>query len=70
MGNLTIEKRSKRQRRWGLETEFPLKDCDGLIIISERRRMTDRRLSNTSFEERLVMFSGLPQLDPDLSRFE
>jgi hypothetical protein len=65
MGNATIEKRSRGQRRWGLDTEFPLRDSSGLIVITNRRRMSDRRLCNTSFEERLLMFSGLPQQDPD-----
>ena len=60
-----LEKRSKGQRRWGLEAEFPLKDSGGLTVISNRRRQTDRRLDNTSLEDRLVMFSGFPQLDPN-----
>lgn len=61
----TMDKRSKGQRRWGLDTDFPLRDSGGLIVVTDRRRMTDRRLRNTSFEERLLMFSGLPQRDPD-----
>ena len=65
MGHVTADKRSTGQRRWGLDTEFPLRDSDGLIVITNRRRITDRRLGNTSLEERLLMFSGLPQLDPD-----
>lgn len=65
MGSVSEIKRSKGQRRWGLGTEFPLRDSDGLIVVTDRRRMTDRRLRNTSLEERLIMFSGLPQLDPD-----
>jgi hypothetical protein len=59
-----LEKRSKGQRRWGLDADFPLKDSGGLTVITNRRRQTDRRLDNTSFEDRLVMFSGFPQLDP------
>jgi hypothetical protein len=66
MGNSTRQdKRSKGQRRWGLDNEFPLRDSNGSIVIADRRRLTDRRLCNTSFEERLLMFSGLPQQDPD-----
>jgi len=62
---ITMDKRSKGQRRWGLHTEYPLRDSSGLIVVTDRRRMTDRRLRNTSFEERLLMFSGLPQRDAD-----
>jgi len=65
MGTVSDKKRSKGQRRWGLDTEFPLRDSDGLIVVTDRRRMTDRRLGNTSLEERLIMFSGLPQRDPE-----
>jgi hypothetical protein len=63
MESVTEKKRSSGQRRWGLDTEFPLKDSDGLIVVTNRRRMTDRRLGNTSLEERLIMFAGLPQID-------
>ena len=65
MGSVSEIKRSQGQRRWGLDTEFPLRDADGLIVVTDRRRMTDRRLGNTSLEERLIMFAGLPQRDPD-----
>jgi hypothetical protein len=60
-----MDKRSKGQRRWGLDSDFPLKDSSGLLVVTDRRRMKDRRLCNTSFEERLLMFSRLPQRDPD-----
>ena len=60
-----MDKRSKGQRRWGMLTDFPLRDSSGLIVVTDRRRTSDRRLCNTSFEERLLMFSGLPQRDPN-----
>lgn len=60
MVSVSEEKRSKGQRRWGLDTEYPLRDSDGLVVITDRRRISDRRLCNTSLEERLLMFSGLP----------
>ena len=41
-----LEKRSKGQRRWGLEADFPFKDSSGLMVIANRRRITDRRLDN------------------------
>lgn len=62
---MTMDKRSKGQRRWGLDSEFPLRDCSGLIVVTDRRRVKDRRLGNTSFEERLLMFAGLPHRDLD-----
>ena len=59
-----LERRNKGQRRWGLDTGFPVKDSNGITVITERRRMSDRRLVNTSLEERLMMFSEMPLLDP------
>jgi len=44
---------------------FPLKDSKGVIVISDRRRFRDRRLGNTSFEDRLLMLSEMPQPTPD-----
>ncbi len=60
-----VERRNMGQRRWDLDAGFPLKDSNGTTVIAERRRMSDRRLVNTSLEERLMMFSEMPQFDPD-----
>jgi hypothetical protein len=60
------QKRSKGQRRWGLEQEFPVKDSNGVIVVTDRRRLTDRRLDNTSLEDRLMMFSEMPVVDIEL----
>jgi hypothetical protein len=57
------QKRSRGQRRWGLDQGFPVKDSDGLIVVADRRQLTDRRLDNTSFEDRLMMFSEMPVID-------
>ena len=58
-----MEKRSKGQRRWGLDHEFPVKDSNGVVVVTDRRRLTDRRLDNTSLEDRLMMFSEMPVVD-------
>jgi len=60
-----VERRNMGQRRWDLDSGFPLKDSNGTTVIAERRRMSDRRLVNTSLEERLTMFSEMPPFDPD-----
>ena len=59
-------KRSKGQRRWGLDQEFPVKDSNGVVVITERRQLTDRRLDNTSLEDRLMMFSEMPVVDLEI----
>lgn len=57
------DKRSAGQRRWGLEQQFPVKDSDGVIVVTDRRQLTDRRLENTSLVDRLMMFSEMPVVD-------
>jgi len=57
------DKRSAGQRRWGLEQQFPVKDSDGVIVVADRRQLTDRRLENTSLVDRLMMFSEMPVVD-------
>jgi len=59
------EKRAKGQRRWDSFPEFPLMDSKGVIVISDRRRVCDRRLGNTSLEQRLLMLSEMPPPTPD-----
>ena len=58
--------RSKGQRRWGLDQGFPVRDSSGVIVVTERRQLMDRRLDNTSLEDRLIMFSEMPVIDFEL----
>ena len=57
-------KRAKSQRRWVVYPEFPLMDSKGVIVISDRRRIYDRRIENTSLEDRLLMLSEMPPPKP------
>jgi hypothetical protein len=54
-------KRTKGKRRWSLFPEFPLRDGSGVVVFSDRRRhSSDRRLENTSLEDRLLMLAEMP----------
>lgn len=55
-----MEKRSRGQRRWGLEVSFPLIDGNGVTVIRDRRSIPDRRLANISLDDRLTLFSEMP----------
>ena len=48
------------QRRWGLGTAFPLIGSNGVTVISDCRTLTDHRLGNISLEDRLMLFSEMP----------
>jgi hypothetical protein len=65
MGKTILDRRNTGERRWGLESDFPVKDCNGALVMTERRCLPDRRLENTTFEERLLMFSGQPQTEAE-----
>ena len=65
MSDSIEEKRSRGNRRWSLDPEFPLRDSEGLIVVTNRRRMSDRRLCNTSLADRLVLFAGLAHWDTE-----
>jgi hypothetical protein len=57
------DRRNRGERRWGLAADFPLRDSNGITVITERRKLSDRRLENTSLEDRLLMFSGIVPVD-------
>jgi hypothetical protein len=57
------DRRSTGQRRWDLDTGFPLIDSDGVTVVSNRRHMSDRRLENISLEERQTLFSEMLPAD-------
>lgn len=61
---MKTERRSKVERRWEFESGFPLVDSEGVTVIRNRRRITDRRLDRITLEERLTLFSEMPLLDP------
>ena len=59
-----LERRNKGNRRWELDIEFPVRDCNGTAVMAERRHISDRRLINISLEERLMMLAEMPLLHP------
>jgi hypothetical protein len=40
---MNIIARQKGNRRWDLPHEFPLIDSQGILVMCDRRRLTDRR---------------------------
>ncbi len=62
------DRRSRGQRRWDLDTEFPIIDSDGVTVIRNRRYMPDRRLDNISLEERQMLLCEM--LPADLARIK
>jgi len=63
-----LERRSRGERRWGMEVLFPLVDSKGITVIIERRRVSDRRLDNIALAERMMLFSEMLPLDPALKK--
>ena len=63
-----LERRTKGQRRWGLEVLFPLIDTRGITVITDRRRLPERRLNNIALADRMMLFSEFLLLDPELKK--
>ena len=59
-----LVKRQPGERRWGMLSEFPLTDCDGVQVAQDRRYGDDRRKSNATLEDLLILFSQPPTEDP------
>jgi hypothetical protein len=58
-------KRQPGDRRWGLDVEFPMTDCDGVDVMRDRRSGVDRRKVMATLEDLLILFSQAPSLDAD-----
>ena len=61
-----MTKRRRGDRRWGLSTDFPLVDCDGVHVLCDRRSGRDRRQMTGKSEELLALFPELPTTIPVL----
>ena len=49
----TLKVRQSRHRRSGSHVEFPLTDSHKVSIIKDRRRLSDRRMAQHSFGDRI-----------------
>lgn len=65
MKTLLTDRRHMGERRWGLAFDFPIRDSHGVLVIQNRRSRPDRRLDNTTLEERLLMFTGAVPVEKD-----
>ena len=59
-----LVKRQPGERRWGMLSEYPLTDSDGVHVAHDRRDGVDRRKSSAALEDLLILFSQLPSEDP------
>ena len=60
-----LVKRQPGERRWGMLSEFPLTDGDGVHVSYDRRDGDDRRKSSAALEDLLILFSQLPTEGPE-----
>ncbi len=63
MNNTRNDRRHPGERRWALQDDFPITDYTGVLVIKERRNQPDRRLDNTTLEDRMLMFSCMPPME-------
>jgi len=56
---MALAVRQKGSRRFDLPTEFPLMDSQGIIVIKDRRQLTDRRISKNYMDILKIMLSEM-----------
>lgn len=62
---MRIIRRQPGERRWEFPAEFPLVDCDGVLVEQDRRELPDRRKTRISLEDLLELISEMPLKSPD-----
>jgi hypothetical protein len=59
VGTMKIIARQKGNRRWDLPHEFPLVDSQGVLVMCDRRRVTDRRKILGDLDELIAILSRI-----------
>ena len=58
-GVMKIITRQKGNRRWDLPHEFPLVDSQGVLVMCDRRRLSDRRKTHGDLENLMAILSRI-----------
>jgi len=57
--------RQKGNRRWDLPHEFPLVDSQGILVMCDRRRLTDRRKIHGDLDNLMAILSRISTAHTD-----
>jgi hypothetical protein len=57
--------RQKGDRRWNLPDEFPILDCQGVMVLHDRRKLPDRRRGIHEFDDLVKILSRLSSGNTD-----
>lgn len=56
---MNLIERQKGSRRLELPIEFPIRDCQDMLVINDRRRLSDRRKKKCGLEDLKVILSKM-----------
>jgi hypothetical protein len=56
---MALAVRQKGSRRFDIPVEFPLMDYQEIIVIKDRRQLTDRRMSENHLDVLKIMLSKM-----------
>jgi hypothetical protein len=59
IGLMKLIARQKGNRRWDLPHEFPLVDSQGVLVMYDRRRLTDRRKTLVDLDNLMAILSRI-----------
>jgi hypothetical protein len=57
--SMTIIVRQKGCRRFDMPVKFPMEDCQGVVVIQDRRRLPDRRKEKYGIDDLKVILSKM-----------
>jgi hypothetical protein len=58
---MALAVRQKGSRRFDIPVEFPLMDYQEIIVIKDRRQLTDRRMSENYLDVLKIMLSKMTE---------
>jgi hypothetical protein len=62
---MKIIARQKGNRRWDLPHEFPLVDSQGILVMCDRRKLTDRRKTHDDLDSLMAILSRISMSHSD-----
>ena len=65
VGLMKIIARQKGNRRWDLPHEFPLVDSQGILVMCDRRKLTDRRKTHDDLDSLMAILSRISMSHSD-----
>lgn len=58
-------RRQPGDRRWGMCMEFPLRDSSGVVVAAERRKLSERRMTDITLADLAALMATVTRNSDD-----